>query len=280
MPDTAQPPVYNRDDPGWTIPGFLGAQLARLGIGERRTRVGTTHGRPMYDFSAPPGLGCCRVRTVREALWPAGADLCAVVTWSPDHEIAKQGRKGELEEHRRIRTAAVLEALESLGYRTRIPGPRQDYSTPYVPTQFFIYRLASGAAAVRWPEDGWVHLGRPTDHPSWLPWSPEAEPHRALTRLLQKSDLARSRFVCGAVDEFEWPPYASECLTASWKPGAGAARSDWDAASRTILDFLHSYGYRTKVRERPWNLTTDRHGPYVIAYRTIERGGRTRAPTA
>ncbi|MER6912199.1 hypothetical protein ABT354_11045 [Streptomyces sp. NPDC000594] len=274
MPDTVTQRVYDREDPGGTIRHFLGYQFDLLGIGEHWTSTGTSCGLPMVDNRIPPGLGCCRAHAAVEALWPDGADLGAVVTWSPDREIADRGNSAELDEHRRVRGAAVLKALTSLGYQVRTPGPLQGYSTPWVPTKYVVYRMERGAVPTEWPRDGWEHLARPADHPAWLPWPSGAEAHRVLAGLLEGAGLAGrgGGFFCGGVDEVEWPPFTTECLRVSWRPWGAATVEDWYAAMRKITDFLREKRYLIKVRSRPWNLATDRE-PYVIAYRTIDHPG-------
>lgn len=183
-----EPSAYDGEDPSRDVPALLAYQFDQLGIGDHLTLVGTTYGLPMVDNLVPPGLGCCRARAVDEALWPKGADLCAVVTWSPDHAISRRGNAEELAEHRQKRTPAVLEALESLGYTVRIPGPLQEHETPWAPSKFFIYRLMEGADPIEWPDDGWDHHAKPGVRRRI--WEPDESSLWHLESLMEKAGLA------------------------------------------------------------------------------------------
>ncbi|MEU9972363.1 hypothetical protein [Streptomyces sp. NPDC051014] len=255
MSATVTVPAYDPAVPD-SAARVVTAHLDQLGIGQHTVRW-QEGGLSYVRRDIPPGLGWCRATGRPEALWPIGADLTAEVEWFPDRDVPA----GQQAEHWQTRLTAITTALEGLGYVVQRPGPRR---TPEVcrSVPMLVYRLATGATADPWPEDGWDHLDL---YPEYR-W-PAQSPGSIIERLLRDGRLGGGiTYYARTLDTYQWPAYATAAAMVSWRPPAGADADAWTAAMARVRRLLTAAGYQLLCHPREWRPGID-HRPYLIAYR-------------
>ncbi|MYR63633.1 hypothetical protein GTY54_48030, partial [Streptomyces sp. SID625] len=212
-------PVYSPADPQ-SGRALVEWHLHRLGLGPHRLTADSGAGYRIARHVPPPGrLGVCRARTLTEAAWPRGADLCVLVDWSPDPALRRNPHHGTLppgaEDHWRDRITATARALRSAGYHAE-PSPVRCSPRHHASAELLVYRMPPGTARRPAPE--------PDTMPEPLPptyerprWSPERPPAHVVEAALRAAglpldgapgDSAYGQVTVRAITQTVWPPGA------------------------------------------------------------------------
>ncbi|MFD7163606.1 hypothetical protein [Streptomyces violascens] len=242
----------------------------------------------------PDGLGVCRAQVLTEASWPDCAELCVLVSWTPDRRYRRDSNSGQVpdgaEEHWRDRVQATIVALESRAFVAEERGPRR---TPHhhATAELVVYRLPVGVPANRQPAEAWegVEPAPPTFlRRSWYPeeageWAVE----KALgkhSRLPRRARADAEQCIVRSITQSVWPVGAYRCSEVVWQPEAQfrashgvpapGADAHWKERITSLTDVLTSAGYRVRQRARPIDAARDTEVRFLVYQARPSPGAR------
>ncbi|WP_406402022.1 hypothetical protein [Streptomyces uncialis] len=276
-------PRHDPTAPALSSREIVAFHLARLGLG-----VTEVHGSTGLRQVVPDGSGVCRAHTLGEEAWPRGAELCALVSWTPDSRYQHNSWDRHqpvtvpdgADEHWRERITMTIAALESLGFVAQETGPPR--RPGYHPgAELLVYRMPPGMPAPRQPADAFA---------GWPPQTPNLQvayrypaPAERISALLDDAGFrpqqpitptGHGRCVTRSITMTVWPPGSAACALVIWEPDPlfrptadgqlpDRTAEHWETGTARIEELLASHGYILTRRERPVSPTTDHQVAYL-----------------